>query len=522
MLKTRKIISYHIEKKLSGRAIAELLKISRKPVHKYIDRFNELKIDYEEFKKMTDIEISVLFNAESETVSDGRYEKLALEFDKMTTELKKTGVTLGLLWEEYINNNPDGYKYSQYCHHYQVWRDDTEKISMHIDRKAGDKMYVDFTGKKMKIVDQITGEIIEVEIFVAVLGGSGYTYVIAVENQKKESFIKATEKALRYFGGSPKAIVPDCLKSGVTKGCKYDPDINPEYSDFAEHYGTVVLPARPHCPKDKGLVENAVRIAYTRIFARLRNETFYTIEELNAAILEKLDIHNMMMLQREKISRYELFNKIEKGELSELPVEEYQRKNFSKSTVQINYHIYLSADRHYYSVPHRYKGKKVNVIYTENNVEIFFDNERIAFHKRNKQPGKYSTTPEHMPPKHRYIYEWNSERFLNWAEKIGNEVRQVVDEILKSKPHPEQAYKVCMGILSFSKKYGDTELNAACSRAVNFRIFSYKAIKNILEKGLYKITEELSLFQSLPMHDNIRGKQYYDTEMIDYDKFGNN
>jgi len=508
MITIREVIRLSQESKLSGRQIAKALNVSRPIVSQYIYDFKTSGLTYQEIINMPDDVLLDIFENRKTLSSSLKYQKLQEQFPFFSKELKRTGVTLQILWEEYIRQNPEGYSYSQFCFHFQIWKNASE-VTMHIEHKAGDKMFVDYTGKKLKIVDKITGEEKEVEIFAAILGASQLSYVEATESQKKEDWIKSNENAFRYFGGVTHAIVPDNLKSAVTEADKYEPLINPEYADFARHYGTVILPARSYCARDKALVEDCVKIIYTRIFAPVRNNIFYSLEELNQAIEENLDHHNNMFMQRVKTSRKQLFNEIEKSVLLPLPAEYYEFKKFSNLKVQFNYHIELREDRHYYSVPFRYIGKQVTVIYTQRGVEIFFNNIRIAIHKRERRYG-YTTVAEHMPPSHKFYSEWSPERMTNWAEKIGDNVKKVVQEIFRQKQHPEQGFKSCMGLLNLSKKYGDDRLNNACKRAIFFNYYSYKAVRNILERGMDKLEEENEdLFSTLPEHENIRGNTYF-------------
>lgn len=337
------------------------------------------------------------------------------------------------------------------------------------------------------------------------------TYVEAVASQEKYNFIRACENALWYYGGVPRAIVPDCLKSAVTKGDKYEPDLNPSYQDFALHYGTTILPARPHHPKDKALVENAVRIVYSRIFASLRNMTFYSIQELNCAIFKELDSYNNRPMQKTKMSRFTLFNDIEKSELKSLPLSLYEIKHFASLKVQFNYHIYLSKDKHYYSVPYRFTGKQVEVVYSDTAVEIYHGNIRIAWHRRDFTVNGYSTLKEHMPQEHQWVSEWNPDRIKNWAYKIGSNVKEIIEIILSSKEHPEQGYRISLGILSLAKKYSAERLDKACKRALYCQCYSMKSIKSILEKKLDMTDEQNDLFDraQVPVHENIRGSDYY-------------
>lgn len=368
-------------------------------------------------------------------------------------------------------------------------------------------MFVDFTGKKLQVVDKHSGEIQDVEVFVAVLGASQYTYVEAVDSQKKHDWLKVNANAIEFYGGVPAAIVPDCLKSAVIKSNRYEPDINPEYADFASHYGTTILPARPVHPKDKALVEGAVRIVYTHIFAVLRDQIFHSITELNAAIRETLTVYNTRPMQKLNVSRQQLFNQIEKDALHSLPAQRYEVKHFKSLKAQFNYHIYLSEDKHYYSLPFRYRGKQMLVSYTDSIVEIFYKNRRIAFHKRNRTPNGYSTIKDHMPTAHRAYSDWNPQRFITWAQSIGQHTEDAIKTVLKSRQHPEQSYKTCLGILNLSKNYEKSRIDNACKTALYFDRCYYKAIKNILDKGIDQYQPDL--FGPQPEHENIRGNKYY-------------
>jgi transposase len=438
----------------------------------------------------------------------GKYDMLAPEFEYLAKELKRTGVTLYRLWEEYKADKIDFYGYSQFCYHFQVWRN-ASAISMHIEHKSGDKMFCDFTGKKLVVTDLTSGSQQEVEVFIALLGASQLTYVEAVQSQQKDDWLKANANALEFFGGVPLAIVPDNLKSAVTKADKYEPDINPAYNDFARHYGTTILPARAYKPKDKALVENSVKIVYAWIFASLRDRIFHSLYDLNLAIREELEKYNNKPMQLLKVTRRQLFNETEKDVLKPLPAETYELKNFSRFKVQFNYHVYLREDGVYYSVPYRYRSKTVELIYTGSIVEIYHNNTRIAFHKRVKSGKKYVTLKEHMPQNHKWVSDWSPDRFIGWAQEIGPSAGELVETILKRREHPEQAYKVCLGILNLSKKFSDSRLNNACRRAIHFGHYSYKGIQNILQNGLEEVTCDETKQYRLPYHDNVRGHAYY-------------
>jgi transposase/predicted XRE-type DNA-binding protein len=506
MNKIREIIRLNEQCNLSQRAIARALSISRPVVSEYIQKICSSGLDYSATQALDDDALLEIIEGADSKVHSERYQVLRRKFEYFVKELKRTGVTLERLWQEYRDEHPNGYGYSQFCYHFQVWRNASE-LTMHIDHKVADKAFVDFAGKHLQITNRDTGEITDVEVFVSILGASQYTYVQAVSTQQKHDWISANLNALEYFGGVPRAIVPDCLKTAVTRANQYEPDINPEYEDFARHYQTVILPARPVRPKDKALVENAVGLVYSRIYAALRNRIFYSLKELNLAIAEELEKHNAKPMQRPKVSRKQLFLETEKSFLMPMPTEQYEFKNFKTIKAQFNYHVYLSDDKHYYSVPYRYRGSKVRLIYTQSVVEIFFKNRRITFHQRSRRPNGYTTNPDHMPSHHKFVSDWNPQRFINWARNTGEHVETVITYILKNRKHPEQAYKVCMGILSLARKYDRQRLDKACKRAISFDLYSYKGIKNILEKKLEDY--QLDSFESLPDHANIRGNQYY-------------
>jgi transposase len=507
MDKVREILRLKQQCALGQRAIARALNISRPVVKQYLERLESAGLDYAAIKAMDDDILLKILEGEDQSNSE-RYQALRGKFSEFVKELKQPGVTLLRLWQEYREQHPDGYSYSQFCYHFQLWRSSSE-LTMHIDHKAGDKMFVDFTGKKLQIVNKQTGELKDVEVFVAILGASQLTYVEAVATQQKHDWIRANQNAFHYFGGVPKAVVPDCLKSAVKKANKYEPDINPEYADFARHYQITILPARPNHPKDKALVEGAVKIVYAWIFAPLRKRRFHSLEELNVAISEELEKYNTKPMQKLGLSRMQLFDQIESAALLPLPPQRYVIRSFKRLKTQFNYHIYLSEDKHYYSVPYRHRGKQVLVIYSDSVVEIFYNNQRIAFHKRIRIPNGYSTIKEHMPSNHQAMSDWNPQRLINWAHHLGEYVKVVVEEVLARCQHPEQGYKTCLGILRLSKSFGNLRLNKACQRAISFDHYSYKSIKTILENNLENC--QLDCFDPLPEHQNLRGNQYYQT-----------
>lgn len=512
MKKIREVIRLKSSGTLSDRQIAGALNISRPVVGKYWQGFLESGLRLEQIKEMADTELLRLIEGPKITKSD-KYRELAQYFPYFVLELKRTGVTLQRLWEEYKQRYPDGLQYSQFCYHFQRWRECGE-VRMHLKHKAGDKMFVDYAGQKLGYFDREIGKLRPVEVFVAVLGSSSLTYVEASESQEKEQWVRSNERAIRYMGGAPAAIVPDNLRSAVSSSDLYDPEINPEFAEFAEHYGTVVLPARVRKARDKALVENAVRLVYQRVYAPLRNRTFYSLQELNEAIWEQLELHNNKPFQRLEISRRELFEKTERAVLKPLPAERFPMKTNKWVTVQFNYHVELRDDLHYYSVPYYLYSKepktKVKMVYDDRVVAIYYDNIRVAHHRRDRRPNEYSTLPDHMPPEHRWYAQWSPERFKSWARSIGKEVETAIEAVLQRRKHPEQAYKVCLGILNFGRKYGNTHLVKACRRANELNTCSLKWIETQVKRALEDERNpklELELF--IPAHENVRGSRYY-------------
>ena len=507
MSKLRRLLQLYSQGK-SKLFISQYLELSRNTVDKYTLQYRLLNLPLEEIDKLTDTDLDKLFFVQIPEDLSPKLKVLYSFFPYMEKELKKTGVTRQLIWEEYISKYPDGIKKTQFSEHYNRWCKKVNPV-MHINHKAGDKMYVDYAGKTLQIVDKESGEVQQVQFFVAILGSSQYTYAEATMSQSKEDFITSVQNALYFYGGVPAAIVPDNLKSAVTKSNKYEPTLNETFYDFAEHYTTTILPARSYKPRDKALVEGAVKILYTRVYSVLRDKTFFSLKELNVAIREALEVHNATQLSGRSYSRHDLFNDVEKQTLSALPLNRYELKQQSFATVMLNGHVYLGEDKHYYSVPFNFIRRKVKLLYSAGQVEVYYKYNRIAVHQRVKRPFSYTTIADHLASTHKFVTEWTPERFINWAESIDDVVREFIILILDKKQHPEQAYKSCMGVLSLVKKVGEERLINACKRALEYNIHNYKIIQNILERGLDQIEKDSLLEQALPEHNNIRGKNYY-------------
>ncbi|MBA3844528.1 MAG: IS21 family transposase [Actinobacteria bacterium] len=426
-------------------------------------------------------------------------------------ERRRVGVTLQLLHDEYAEQQPDGYKYSQFCEHYRQWLR-RRGATMRQVHRAGEKTFVDYSGKKPCIWDATTGEKIEVELFVAVLGASNLTYAEATRSQRGPDWIGSHTRAFAYFGGVTAATVCDQLKSGVTVACRYEPGIQRTYEEMAEHYGTTVLPARPMHPRDKPKVEGAVLIVQRWILARLRNETHFSLDSLNGRIAELLEDLNGRRMRVYQVSRRELFEKLERSTLKPLPVVRFVYGEWSHAKVNLDYHV--EVDGHYYSVPHTHLSAQVDVRVSAGTVEVLLDGRRIASHARSIQRGRHTTTAEHMPAAHRAHMEWSPSRIINWAGTIGPQTRALAQAILTERTHPEQGYRSCLGILRLGKRYGDARLEAACARALAAGGRSYRHVDSILRRGLDRAPLPTSAGEparalTTEPHENIRGPNHY-------------
>ncbi|WP_323520241.1 IS21 family transposase, partial [Mucilaginibacter sp. 10I4] len=387
---------------------------SRNTVKRYLTAYKASGFTFEEVNALNDKELEDFFGKSKEAPPNSRMQSMLRCFPHVDKELKRTGVNRHMLWEAYRKEFPEGYQYSQFCFYYTQWKARVNPV-MHMEHKAGDKLYVDFAGEKLSFTDKETGEIITVEVFVAILGASQLTYVEAVLSQQKEDFIAVCENTLHYIGGVPDAIVPDNLKAAVTKSSRYEPTLNETFADFADHYGTTVLPARAYRPRDKALVEGAVKIMYTRIYAPLRKTIYHSLTELNVAIRLALEVHNSQLLKGRNYSRRLQFEEVERGALTPLPVLRYEFKKQFHATVMKNGHVCLGPDKHYYSVPYRFIGRKIKLLYSSTSVEAFYHYERIAMHKRIKSPYNYTTDKDHMASTHQFVAEWTPDKFLSWA-----------------------------------------------------------------------------------------------------------
>lgn len=490
--------------------VSSILKCSRNTVKKYKRIIDEQGLDYSSLLKCEEPELEKYFLKEEVSNSE-RFKELAKLFPGINSSLEDTGVNLFYLWSEYKASNPDGYSYSMYCKYYREYCEKTNP-DFHVDHIPGDKLFIDYTGRKLEIVDRETGEVSICEVYICVLGRSQLTYVEASLTQKQEDFALCTSRALHYYGGVPQVLVPDNLKSGVTQADKYEPSINPLFSKLAAHYNTEVLPTRSRKPKDKSLVENHVKTIYTRIFAPIRNCTFFSLEELNKEIRRLLEIHNNTKFQGRDYSRRDIFESEEKSALLSLPEFPFEISTHKTVTAMKNCYVQLMEDNHYYSIPYRYIGKKVTLSYTSREVQVFYRGERIAYHRRDRSKYKYTSISEHLPSTHRFVAEWNSDKFINMASSISPHVQMYIELILSQSNYPEVLYRTCMGILQIERKVGRERLIDACKAGLYIKTYSYAFIKNILKNKAEKLyQQELNdkHTKPLPEHENIRGAEYY-------------
>ena len=511
MSKVRNIIRLHHEG-VSKKSIGERTGLPRNTVKKYIRLFIASGKSIADIESMTDTELDQMFT-DMTTIShvedDPRFKVLLEFFPQMEKALKHRENTKEKLWMQYFIDHPDGYRLSQFKRYYLEWQKIRNPV-FHVEHKVGEKMYVDYAGETLEVINAETGEVEKVQVFLAILGASQLTYVEASYSQQKEDFINSCENALLYFGGAPNAIVTDNLKSAVIKSSRYEPTLNESFRDFTGYYMMAALPAAPYKPKYKALVEGAVKIIYRRIYGVLKERVFTSLDQLNQAIWEALEEHNNHRLSNRPYSRRQLFEEIERKTLNPLPAKRYELKRRHMATVMKNNYVCLSEDKHYYSVPYQYIGKKVTLLYTQSEVEVHYRYERIATHKRNRHLFGHTTNNDHLASQHRYLSDWNPDKFIERAGEVGAETQEYIRILLNSKQHPEQAYKSCQGVLSYAARVGSERLNNACRRAHQYGDYGYHTIRVILEKGLDSfLNEEPSEDQKLPEHGNIRGKGYY-------------
>ncbi|KGJ97953.1 IS21 family transposase, partial [Thalassotalea sp. ND16A] len=476
-------------------------KISVGAIQKLLTKARELRLGWPLPDDMNDGELAKLFYPQADIRQSSRFE--LPDWPYVRKELSRKGVTKMLLWEEYCTQFPNRcYSYSQFCDRFLHWLK-KQKRSMRQIHIAGEKLFVDYAGQTMPVVDPHSGEIRFAQIFVAVLGASNYTYAEATYSQTLQDWLGSHVRAFEFFGGVPEIVVPDNLKSAVTKACRYDPDTNPSYQQLADHYGVAVIPARPYKPKDKSKAEVGVQIIERWILAVLRHQTFFSLAELNHAIKILLEQVNNKPFKQLPGCRAEAFAELDKPALNPLPKHPYQFIDIKPAKVNIDYHV--QYDKHHYSVPHHLVGEKVMLHASDSLLQILFQNNVIASHPRKHHPGT-STEPAHMPKRHSKHQQWTPERLTRWGADLGDNVKCWVENQLKSKQHPEQAYRSCLGLLNLSRSYPTERLNTACGIANKQGLDRVKQIKSILISNLDTLPLDDEPATILPQeHENVRG-----------------
>ena len=498
----REVLRLGLSCGVSSRDIGLSLKIAHSTARKYLKAARGLSLDWTKVSGMNDEQLAVMVQARPpRDVS-----KPLPDFKQIHQDLKKPGVTLTLLWQEYKAGYNDGYQLSQFYQLYHAFTQ-TLRVTLRQTYTAGEVMFVDYAGQTIPIHDPDTGRVWQAEIFVAVLGASNYAFAEATTDQGLESWVGSHVRAFTYFGGVPGKVVPDNLKSGVNKACRYEPEINRAYADVIAHYGTAVIPARARRPQDKAKVEAGVLLVERWILAALRNHKFFSLTELNQAIRELLVKLNERAFQKLPGSRKSVYEELEKPALRPLPATKYEFAHWKKARVNIDYHIELEG--HYYSVPYQLLRQEVLLRYTATTVEILHNSQRVASHARDDRRGRHSTITAHMPKSHQEYLSWTPSRIVDVAQKIGSETAALVDEIMTSRQHPEQGYRACLGIIRLAKVYTNERLEAACTRGRKIGARSYTSIASILKAGLDQKPAVVEVKTVNVAHENIRGAGYY-------------
>jgi len=509
MRKIREILRLRFESGLSHDKIARALNVSKGAVNKYLALCDLAGVQWPLSPELDDAALEAkVFGRPGRPRTTTHF--VEPNFVHIHQELKKKGVTLQLLWEEYWRDcSGTALRYAAFCNHYREWTASLKR-SMRQVYRAGEKLFVDFAGPTIPIIMVATGEIRRAHLFVAALGASNYTYAEATWTETKADWIGAQGRALRFINGVPELLVPDNPKALIANACRYEPEPNRTYEEFAAHYGTAILPARPRKPRDKAKVENAVLVAERWIIARIRNRQFFSLGELNRAIAALLVDLNNRPFKKLPGCRRSAFETIDQPALKPLPATPFEYAEWIIATVSFDYHV--EADGHYYSVHHSLIKKKINVRVTDTTIECWFNGKRVASHLKSNRRGKHTTIPEHMPKAHQAHMEWTPGRLLNWAISIGTATRDVVKWQLESRPHPEQGYRACLGLLRLAKQYSPERLEEACRRALAIGSPRYKSVASILSTGLDRQTDSTDpsgQMNPLPPHDNIRGPGYY-------------
>jgi transposase len=501
----KNILRLKFQNQLSVREIARSCGLPASTVGDYLQRAEAAGLSWPLPEGLSDGDLNQRLMSGAAAPPPDAPAKPPPDYRHIHQELRRKGVTLQLLWQEYRQAHPEGYQYSRFCQLYDEWADTLEPVLRQV-HEPGQKLFVDWAGQKVPI-QLADGTVLEASLFLAVLGASNKTYAEAFANEQLENWIAAHCHAATFFGGITRAVVPDNPKTAVIHAHRYEPVLQRTYQEWAEHYGTVILPARPVKPRDKAKVESGVQIAERHLLAPLRDLRFFGLGELNQAIRPLLNQLNGQPFQKLEGSRNGWFETVEKDKLLPLPARPFELATWGKAKVNIDYHA--AVDNHFYSVPYQLIHRQLEVRKTQHTVEFFYEGKRVAAHVRSDMPGKFTTLEEHRPKAHQRYLQWTPSRLVEWAARIGPKCGQVVEHILQTKPHPEQGFRSCLGIIRLGKGVGEPRLEAACARALRFGTCSYRSIKSILEKGLDRQADEPELPLHSPPHENVRGQDYY-------------
>lgn len=508
MRQLREVLRLTYEARLPQRAIAKACRVGLGTVSTYLQRATAAGLSWPLPPELDDGALEARLFPRPALATD----RARPAWAEVHQELKKAGVTLALLWQEYRAAHPDGYAYSQFCEHYRQWRR-ALRPSMRQVHRAGEKLFVDFSGKRPSLVDPATGDEIAVELFVGVLGASGLIYAEATRSQDLASWVDAHGRMLDYFQGSPAIWVPDNLKSGVTTAHAYEPAINRTYAELAQHYGAVVIPTRVARPKDKPKAEVSVQIAQRWVVAALRHRTFFTLAALNAAIRERVDAINLRPMKAVGVSRRTLFEQLDRPALRPLPTTRYELAEWTAGRVNIDYHVQVAHN--FYSVPYQLVHERVEARATATTVEVFFKSRRVASHVRRPGRGHFATRVEHMPRAHRAHAEWTPSRLIAWAAQTGPATGRLVAGLLERRPHPEQGYRACLGLMRLGRTYGADRLDAACARAERLRSYRFRTVEHILKSQQDRLPLDEPPARPPVTHENVRGATYYEETYAD-------
>jgi transposase len=509
MRKIREVLRLKYELALSEREIARSCRLARSTVGEYLRRFQVVGCSWPLPAEVDEATLEAQLFPPPPQVP--RADRPVPDWAGIHHDLRRPGVTLFLLWQEYKASHPTGYQYSQFCNRYHQWVGQVDVVLRQAHR-PGEKLFVDYAGQTVAVVERDTGVVRQAEIFVAVLGASNYTYVEATWTQGLADWVMAHVRAFQFFGGCPAIVIPDNLKSGVTKPCRYEPDLNPTYAEMAAYYGVAVIPTRVRRPRDKAKVEVGVQVVERWLLARLRNMTFFSLAELNHTLRQWLTDLNSRPFKKLTGCRRSLFEELDQPALQPLPATPYTFAEWRKARVNIDCHV--EVDGGYYSVPYRLLRQPVEVRLAATTVEVFYQSQRVASHPRCHRKGQFVTVKEHLPPPHQAYLDWTPERLIRWAAQTGPATARLVETILTSRPHVQQGFRACLGILRLGKSYGTARLEAAAHRALALGATTYKSVESILKHGLDQqplpaAAATPAASSSSPPHANLRGPDYY-------------